>query len=436
MATNDYYFEEKSGCNGFVRTMTNSSFRMKLNKSNTDYLLEGIGISIQEYIECMNKLLKINIILETKEDIKKNTNKNFDDYYIFRLDLKNYKNSIHRYYAFCIIRHLYYYENVIIDFFKYKTDDDNYNLTLLSCAGTKYGGYSFFNKIYNFNNLSFDEYLKKALEQGNAWLDKIHYNSNIKNVKETTDEVFNVNVKDHIKKINNYITINLIDKSHFSYNIIINNFKQTGGFYLTEKKILHEYFNDSYTTNSLNSVKLETIKISDNLSIVLYCQYTVVNTKLILKNNNKKQILIETNNDKITFDKRILSKYNKIIINLNRLKPEIISDDKNTRIINSNFHNYKTKTFLKNRLQNSSFSYVNKDKLKRDEEMFYAVIINGNVVDSNYKNLDNLKNLSQILKLEVFNVEFIERNGDINIYSVNSKNLNNNKENIQKICVD
>lgn len=113
-------------------------WKILVNKSEATSTLSRIGISLDEYLNEFTSL-GFPTIAELEE---------VEGDYVFHIN--NNPKSKHSYYLFCWLRHLYYMQNIVIDYFHYKkewelsTNLQKYNL--LGFLHYALGGYSVFYK--------------------------------------------------------------------------------------------------------------------------------------------------------------------------------------------------------------------------------------------------------------------------------------------------
>lgn len=143
------HIRQHHGCNAFIRRTTEEYLYIIIpselitevldeinKKNNTTYTLEDIINAFREMGFHYNYKL-----VEKKTTFLGIT---YDGYYVF--ELSKYSNKVTRYYAFCMIRHFYYYQNVLIDYMKfypqYKNDTEkiiSLYLASIHCVNTFMG---------------------------------------------------------------------------------------------------------------------------------------------------------------------------------------------------------------------------------------------------------------------------------------------------------
>jgi glutathione synthase/RimK-type ligase-like ATP-grasp enzyme len=176
-ATNKFF---KNGCCqaiiSIMQEEEDSSYWWKIlvSKSKAISTLSCIGISLDEYLNEFTSL-GFPAIAELEE---------IDGDYVFHIN-NNPKNK-HSYYLFCWLRHLYYMQNIVINYFHYKkewelsTNLQKYNL--LGFLHYNLGGYSiFYKRSGNFLKENVVKELQsfKVTNQNNVHTE--HYTEHLKN---------------------------------------------------------------------------------------------------------------------------------------------------------------------------------------------------------------------------------------------------------------
>lgn len=142
--TSTHKFFKDGCCQSIINIMKGEGeysadwWKILVNKSEATSTLSRIGISLDEYLNEFTSL-GFPTIAELEE---------VEGDYVFHIN-NNPKNK-HSYYLFCWLRHLYYMQNIVIDYFHYKrewelsTNLQKYNL--LGFLHYALGGYSIFYK--------------------------------------------------------------------------------------------------------------------------------------------------------------------------------------------------------------------------------------------------------------------------------------------------
>lgn len=133
-------FQITNGCCqdiiNLIKRENNTWWRIYVDKKIADTTLKVCNVTLQEYLEEIS-ILGFPPIAEIEEH---------DSYYIFHID--NTEVTKLTYYVFCWIRHLYYYQNVVVNYFHYKKEweinDVATKRNLLGFIAVNCGGYSVF----------------------------------------------------------------------------------------------------------------------------------------------------------------------------------------------------------------------------------------------------------------------------------------------------
>lgn len=172
---NNFHIENVNGCSQFVRGLSNKHLYVIIPNSFIKDTLEHTSYSFDDYIqELLNLKIKVEVITTSlsKSYYLFNITENLKDSTIFHLSLDNYKRkdlseqAVERYYNFCMIRHLYYYQKIIIDYLNFLTTNSDKEVTesdkicilglLTTIAGYPhswvYGAISFDGDIEQYND--------------------------------------------------------------------------------------------------------------------------------------------------------------------------------------------------------------------------------------------------------------------------------------------
>lgn len=139
-----------SGCNGPILSANERFLYLFIPKLEVNKIEKESKLS---FIDIINEISKFGFECTIIESDCKNSYKYYNssisinDSIIIELDLGNYNNSRHRYYAFCMYRHFYYCQNTLINYLKIieENDTESVRIKKLSWAvGAAYnGGFTF-----------------------------------------------------------------------------------------------------------------------------------------------------------------------------------------------------------------------------------------------------------------------------------------------------
>ncbi len=111
--------ENRHGCNGFVRSSRKKYLYLAIPKKHIENVLKTVK-------EQSNNDYSLDDVLEIFKEMSFNYDYTYNDgnitfmdesykgFYLFKIE--NSINQYHRYYAFCMIRHFYYGENILINY--------------------------------------------------------------------------------------------------------------------------------------------------------------------------------------------------------------------------------------------------------------------------------------------------------------------------------
>lgn len=123
-----YYYVSINGCNGFVKSLE-LDFFMLVPKSEADATLTRCNTNF----DVLHKESKFfHICYESVDAIYTNSNKK--EFYIFKIPFHKTFNKRH-YYTFCYLRHLYYYQSTLVNYFTYYQEDPIKKLYNFRCSG-------------------------------------------------------------------------------------------------------------------------------------------------------------------------------------------------------------------------------------------------------------------------------------------------------------
>lgn len=308
-----HYIDTISGCNQAILSYRSRYLYILIPNSYIEEFEKESGVSLDDYLEHIKVFGVVTTVMKSDLDIKYswiNMVANVNTSTIFRLDISDYENSKRlRYFAFCLIRHLYYYQTTIVEYLKYVNNysDEVDKIHLLSeCVARFCGGYTYlmnginattsvneinqflkinnnsnliaFSANYRRNNLSVVESIAKNKEAYYIW-DRILNNtdpSNYKYVLLPNHQCFNV-----LKKNNDHIILN--SYTHFiiilpdsEYNIIKDCINKPTKNYLYQENLY--FYSASYPKKKENFVcyninNLPHIIKGDNINISKYNKF-------------------------------------------------------------------------------------------------------------------------------------------------------------------
>lgn len=134
---NNFTISFINGCSQAVRAMTEKHLYVVIPNSFITDTLAYTKYSFEEYVEeLLNLKSKVKVLTTTlsKSYTLFNTTENLKDSTIFHLNLDDYKsteqdNALERYYNFCMIRHLYYHQKVLVDYLNFLTANKDKEVT-------------------------------------------------------------------------------------------------------------------------------------------------------------------------------------------------------------------------------------------------------------------------------------------------------------------
>lgn len=364
-----------SGCNQIIKKSNYSNLYIEIPKKIIDNFINYLNPLVPNINYTLDKILDIfgemtfyydyNFI---DSDITF-MGKTYKGYYLFHIknisDTKN--NNKHRYYAFCMIRHFYYYQEVLLNYLKFypylKTDLEK--ILVLSLLG-KTAGYTFVGSsipkdinltfktllniyyIYNNNNniisitpnitlrnknwyKSFQEvikFIKLPLKTQHLYLNKdnnsIVYDDYLYTLKKLEDPLKNIisikDSSDHFIINNNCIVLPnisfFVNILRFRYQpTLIKPFSTNIVMHSSVKKFLsfiyltNTYYDKVINIDSFDKNLNSDIKVINSKKSILFCRNRSNITKLFpdLEINTKaihlKKKSINTNNKNIILDK-------------------------------------------------------------------------------------------------------------------------------------
>lgn len=124
-----------SGCNAAIKSITEKFLYIQIEKKYIDYITEKTKVSLDQILDRYKIFGFIYEYIEIKKQDR--------TYYIFELSLDNFKTRHTRYYGFCMIRHLYYYQNLLISYLNFSNNLKEKNHIFLL---------SYLQQIYNVPN--------------------------------------------------------------------------------------------------------------------------------------------------------------------------------------------------------------------------------------------------------------------------------------------
>lgn len=106
-------------CNSWVSSCNMKDLIILVPKVDVKNFFKQANIDMDIYLnEAASLFYNISILNSDEINLLKNVSDNQKENNVFfNLSLPNYKSQRHRYYAFCYVRHLYYYETYLISYF-------------------------------------------------------------------------------------------------------------------------------------------------------------------------------------------------------------------------------------------------------------------------------------------------------------------------------
>lgn len=165
--TEDVTITSLSGCNQAIRGYNQEYLYIIIPNVYIDDFMVDSGITLERYMEELKIFNVKSKIITTEKNILYGfitDNYSLKDSTIFELALSDYDSSARlRYFAFCLIRHLYYYQPTMLEYFKYADlySEESDKIKLLSecikryCQGYTYliGGINVKTSIKEINNI-------------------------------------------------------------------------------------------------------------------------------------------------------------------------------------------------------------------------------------------------------------------------------------------
>ena len=374
----DIKFNHRSGCNGFVRNSRKKYMYLVIPKKNITQVLttvknrSGITYTLDDVLDILKEMSFVYNYIFIDKTIKFMNDFNHG-YYVFEIPI--IKNHYHRYYSFCMLRHFYYGETVLIDYlsrYHELKDDLEKIISLGMIHSTNTGFYTFVsNRLPIDHNLNFTKLLNYYYyARHNTPGEGFHVN-----LKTTFNNDVKV-YKEFILKNSNNVNKNIRFESEF----IISNYLSNDNINIDDKQLMH--------FKSLGSYYIERI---DNIA-VNYKSIKIPNEAIIL---NKPSIINITKNLLPKKHLFLLPKTPEYVINVNKVvrknhdynvinDSKIISSLKNRKLVNTLANQKESNTY--------PFKFVKNIKTKKDE--FFIINNEQELVEIN-KNINIKKYLKE-----------------------------------------
>lgn len=255
---------DRSGCNGFIRSSSAKYLYIAIPKSSVDnvlnYVYENTNIkyTLDDVLSIFTEMTfnyTYNFV-DTQINFLDNT---YNGYYIF--EIENVTNKLHRYYAFCMLRHFYYAQDILTTYLgiynKLETEWDK--IIALSLCTSFQQQYSFIGHcIPLINNLTFQAiheiYCKNSGNTNSLGVVCSNIKSiNISTIISNIDIIKNIilNNVDHIKSLiietnpllkhyqtidNDILKWNIDPSYHFIFNNSMNKYINIDGIQIRYKE--------------------------------------------------------------------------------------------------------------------------------------------------------------------------------------------------------
>lgn len=212
----DIKFQHRGGCNVFVKNSNCKYLYIVIPKSNVDEVLKEIHkLSGLNYT--LDDILKVYKEMTFEYDYKyyDNTTKFIDKSYegYYKFEIKITSNRYHRYYAFCMIRHFYYAQDILTRYMElyHKLKDDLEKILALSVIARFQGQYTFVGtNIPIIKDITFGKLLKHYYNS--------RCNQNSFGIKSTLN-LQNYNAKNILVEVNNLRNVFITyDNTECSFN--------------------------------------------------------------------------------------------------------------------------------------------------------------------------------------------------------------------------
>jgi len=337
----DIKFQHRGGCNVFVKNSNCKYLYIVIPKDSVDeslkeiYDTSGLSYTLDDILE-VYKEMTFNYSYKYFDGDIKFIDKTYKGYYKFEIEITS--NRYHRYYAFCMIRHFYYAQDILTKYMTlyHELKDNLEKILCLSIIARFQGQYTFVGLcIPIIQDITFEKLLKyyyKYRCNQNSFGIKSDMKVQDYNAKNTLAEVkklkngfINYDVQEcvfndgfYIKALKNYILKSTKSslREIFTLNIDINqlNSFKYGYYYLRE--VNDVLIGDSY------------VKIPENVIIFDYpCQINI--SKNLLQ---KKSFIIPSNPKYILNVDKVSKNVDEAIV-LN--KASVITSLKNRVYLNS-----------------------------------------------------------------------------------------------------
>jgi len=293
-------FTSCSGCNEHIKNIEDNNLLVIIPNIYIDDVVKKTNKSLEEILaECSSMGFKYEVFKPTSYTEVKflANNVNLRDCTLINLPISRSYTKRTRYYAFCMIRHFYYYQDYLVSYLNIITSDmsEAYKLKLLSYLSSTTGGGNAF--IYSgiFKEATFNQVLELYNDQKN--------NSN------TTLNLTNINNCLMLFKTNDLVGFKSSLEAHEKLNDILENCLYSS----TKIKELEKYevtnaisdmkvklfFNNNAACYAYNIKDLNlpyVVGTNNNVSVILYANNHTQNVKK--SNNSHSHTLIAVNSEK------------------------------------------------------------------------------------------------------------------------------------------
>lgn len=376
---------QHSGCNGFVKNNTSKYLYLAIPKVKVDEVLKEVynNTKIEYTLDNVINLFKemgfdYEYIFKDEETIFQDGT--YKGYYLFKIEKKS--NHIVRYYAFCMVRHFYYAQDILITYLSlyHKLNTDLEKIIVLSIIARFQSQYSFvYNKIPLINNLTFKILLSEYI--------KYRHNNTPEGISSNATDfslecVYNnmLIIKNmYIANVENYSIFNTNDEEKTLFkDYIINNLKIEDT----------EFYNLNIDFKYLDKLRNGYHKVYSIPGGYIHANTIRANEKILIP---KKPIKLNINKKSLFTRKLILEPITpKIVINVDKItKDNYDCKVLNTKQVITNLKNRKNLFSLCSQTENYDFPFklVRSIKTKNDSE----IVINNSDELESFKSSENIK---------------------------------------------
>lgn len=279
--------ERSSNCQGWIKTYSNRYLYVYIDKNVLSEFLYAIGKTLDEYLLDISGFIYNNNIIPY---YNYNTTSNLDidstwkssSSVIFEFDLELYNNHPKlRYYAYCLIRHIYYYQDVMTRYYYFINNTDEEltlatKVKLLSLSSSYASCHSLYQtvvtKLTDNNSL-----LTRFCEYGNATTSDSRYT-----IYRTGTSVGNEQLLKEVVGLDELLE-KYTNTQYYIANVKIDNIpfiKDRNGYYMYEKAAIGEKYNIVRKVTNSFSVSPP---LNDAFYLYNYTGYYITKSNLVKK---------------------------------------------------------------------------------------------------------------------------------------------------------